>query len=203
MQTVNGKVRLMDFQKDSRSVMLRVIQMAIRSDWLTVSWKDSHLAKRSDCNLVKPKVKYSVSRKDSPKVTPMAMTTVSLQMDSQRASLHLGKLRGYVHRMGKPTESWTVTLTDSLTAKPMAYLLKVKPKERNLDCCLVKYSENQMANRLANPMDLKMVSLRSALPMGKYLDCRLVNRMVINLECLRWDLLKANQMVIHWDCRLG
>ena len=60
-QTVSGKVKLKDFQKDSCSVMLRVIQMAIRLDWLTVSRKDSHWAKRSDCNLGKPMVNYSVN----------------------------------------------------------------------------------------------------------------------------------------------
>ena len=29
------------------------------------------------------------------------------------------------------------------------------------------------------------------------------NQMVINLECLRLDSLKAIQMVIHWDWHLG
>ena len=87
-------------------------------------------------------------------------------------------------------ESWTVTLTDSLTVTPMEYLLMGKPtgywtdcqmanpKEKNLGCCLVKYSENRMANRLAN-------------------------RMVISLECLRWDSLKANPMVTHLGWHLG
>ena len=94
-QTVSRKVKLMDFQKDSYSVMLRVNQMEIHLDWLTENQKDSHWAKRSDCNLGKPMVKYSVSLKDFPKVTPMAMTMVFLQMDSQMAFLRLGKLKDY------------------------------------------------------------------------------------------------------------
>ena len=102
---------------------------------------------------------------------------------------HLVKMMAYLLK-GRPTDYWT----DCQMANP---------KERNLDCYWVKYSENRMANRTVNLTDLKMVFLRSALPMGSYLDCRLVNPMVINLEYLRLDSLKANQMVIHWDCRLG
>ena len=94
-QTVSRKVKLMDFQKDSYSVMLRAIQMEIRLDWLTVNRKDSHWAKRSDYNLGKPMVNCSVSRKGFPKVTPMAMTRASLHLDSQRAFLRLGKLKDY------------------------------------------------------------------------------------------------------------
>ena len=60
-----------------------------------------------------------------------------------------------------------------------------------------------MANRTVNLTDLKMVFLRSALLTVIHLDCRLVKPMVTGLASLRWDLLKAIQMVIHWDWHLG
>jgi len=51
---------------------------------------------------------------------------------------HLVKMMAYLLK-GRPTDYWT----DCQMANP---------KERNLDCCWVKYSENRMANRLANQM---------------------------------------------------
>ena len=57
----------------------------------------------------------------------MAMTTVSLHLDSQMVSLHLGKLKGYVHRMDLPTEIRWALPTDSRMGMPMGCLRTVKP----------------------------------------------------------------------------
>ena len=101
--------------------------------------------------------------------------------------------------------------TDSRMVKPMGCLRTVKPTGWLTDYRMATRTVTRTATRTVtrmgfqkvNPMDLKMVSLRSALPMGNYLDFRLANLMVTSLECLRWDLLKANPMVTHWGWHLG
>jgi len=93
--------------------------MENRLDWLTENRKDSRWVKHSDCNLEKPRVKRSDLLTDFQKVTPMAMTMVSLHLGLQMVSLRLGKLKGYAHRMGMPMEIRLALPTDCRMVKPM------------------------------------------------------------------------------------